>query len=182
MRKKDQKKILTCGILAFLLVFLCSSIGCKKIAALVTDLVIDNQCGVAVDIFMDGTYLFSIEYLENKTAEDVAQGSHFLEAKKRGTGIIVASITQEVVGGGNLLWIVETSASITVTNEFGEELRIYANGTYIGNLADKQSDTVANVIYATHQFDANKASDNTNVASHTFNVVDNIEYTWTIRK
>ena len=161
------------GILCF------SSIQCKK-NVLQANVIIDNQCGVRVDVFLDGVYKFSLDYQANNEIENVELGTHVFTAQVAGTQNVVATITFNVSAYNDFLWAIETSASIVISNLYGESLSIYADGGYVGELADQQTETMPKVPFGDHQLEAQKSSDGTTVATLLISVNENKEYNWNI--
>lgn len=73
------------GIAVCLGIFLLASSGCKNTTTPDEKprITVRNNSGIAVDIYMDGAYQFYLEYKEYYYIENVAAGTHTLEAKKR---------------------------------------------------------------------------------------------------
>ena len=150
MRRIKRLKWASLGI-ALLAGFLCfSSIQCKK-TVLQANLVIDNQCGVRVDVFIDGVYKLSLDYQANNEIENIELGVHVLSAQVAGTQNVVATVTFNIAAYNDYLWAIETAASIIISNLYGESLSIYADGGYVVELADQQTETIPNVPYGDHQ-------------------------------
>lgn len=173
------------GIITLLSIFLFASISCKSPydpEAEKINVYVYNECGVALDIFMDGNFQFSVEFSNSDVIENVTEGLHVFEAKKKGTDELITSDSIEITPGRNYEWRIRSLASLKVTNEYGETLSIYANDTYLGDIDDQESQSVSNFPYGEYQLKALRTSDDTQVASTTINIVEDIEYLWTISK
>lgn len=185
MRSKNKEKMLMTGIITLLGIFLFVLISCKSPhdpEAEKATVYVYNEYGVALDIFMDGNFKFSVEFSDSDVIENVEPGLHVFEAKKIGTDEIIASDSMEIAAGGNYEWTIMSLASLKVTNEYGETLSIYANDTYLGDIDDQESQSVSNFPYGEYQLKALRTSDETEVASTTINIVEDKEYLWTISK
>jgi len=177
--KKTTKIYLPVG-LGLLLV---SLLGCKNATTdeLPATLLVNNECGVAVDVFMDGIFEFSLDNNEYNTILDVTIGTHPLVAKKKGTETLVHEDTAEITSLQNYVWTVLSSADLTITNAYGETLTIIGDGDVQGALSDGASNTLGRIPYGEHNMEA-KTQDDTVVASLTIFIEENKEYIWTISK
>lgn len=185
IKSKDMRKMVYAGMIVFLGIFILTSISCKNPNSpdqepTYATITVGNVCGAALDIFMNGTFQFSVENLESKVILNLSIGTYELEAKKKDTEILVASETYEISQLSDYIWTVQSSAIITVKNEYGETLSIYTDGSYQDDLADQDTMLFQNVPFGEHLLEAVRPSDEVKVASITVNVTENITYSWTI--
>jgi hypothetical protein len=185
MKLRNSAKILTVAIVIFLGIFFYASTGCKspedpdvEISANVT---VSNECGLALDIYLNGVFQFSLEFLFYDVINNLQVGVYEITAKIKDTQEVLQSYTVDVFAKEEIWLSILYSASINVVNEYGEPLNIFTNGSNQGELGDKQNQVFTQVPYGDHVLEASKTSDNTLVASVTINVVEEKEYTWTIR-
>jgi hypothetical protein len=178
----NKDTVLKAGIITLIGIFVLTSICCKspEEESSLANIDVSNECGVAIDVFMDGVFQFSLEYLAFNTIENVTLGVHTFRAKKKDTEFVVISEEFDVYSGGELLWTIKSPATLKVTNAYGETLSIYANAEYQRDLEDGESVTFEDVLYGEYQFDAIRTSDDTLVDSKYINVVQNQEYVWLI--
>lgn len=178
---KLRKKIYMVGIFALICVFLVGMGGCKKLDIPLAIIDIDNECGLAIDVFLDGEFKFSIEYEATRLIENLEDGTYELEARRTGTGIFVARESVFVRINAIYTWYVLSSASIKIINNYGETLSIYNDDINLGELEDQSDSTMNNVPYGDQKLEA-KTSDETIVASTTISVLFDNTYEWTINK
>ena len=69
-----------------------------------------------------------------------------------------------------------------MTNEFGETLKISADGTYQFDLDNKSSNAITKITFGVHSLSAAKKSDSAVVATTSIDVEEVKEYKWTIAK
>ncbi len=141
-----------------------------------------NGSGIALDIYMDGVYQFYLENNEYYYIENVAPGTHLLEAKKKDTDILVKSRTVETTADSSYTWTITSSASLKITNNYGETLDIYGDGEFQSEIADQAEIIAANIPYGEHLIEAKKQGGTTVVASTTIDVIEDIQYTWAVQK
>jgi hypothetical protein len=170
----------TFGISLVVCAFMVGMIGCKADPPL-SDIEVSNECGAAIDVYMDGIYQFFLEYGFIKTVEDVEWGTYTFEARRNPTGEFVTSEDLSVRMNEILKWRVWSSADIKITNNYGEKLRIFGDNVYVGELEDQTSSIMEHVPYGDRKLEA-KLSDDTVVASTTISVLENIIYKWTVEK
>jgi hypothetical protein len=144
------------------------------------NLLVGNECGTTVDIFFNGELQFTLEDQAGSTIFNVALGKHDLVAKWEGTEKVVATDEPEITQLSDYKWTVLSSANLTITNESGETLSIYGDGSLKGQLDNEKTNTIERIPYGEHEMEAKK-SDGTVVASSTIPVEDNIDYFWTIK-
>ena len=181
MEKMFNKKLLTFGIIASICVLLLGMGGCKQVVVPDAIIKVSNECGLAIDVFLNGVFQFSVEYEAIGSIEYLDDGEHELEARRKGTGEFVANVTLDVIFNRIYTWSVLSSARVKVNNRYGETLSIYGDDIYLGDVVDQGDSTMDNVPYGDRTLEA-VASDDTIVSTTTISVlVDNI-YEWTIIK
>jgi hypothetical protein len=165
------------GILIFL------SLSCKSPFAPSggeADIIVYNEYGETLDVYMDGEFRFAISNKANIEIDNVSLKEHELEAKERNTGIIIATETINVEEKVDYTWTIDDPPDICVTNNYGETLKIYMDGNYQFDLADEEDRWVIDVEYGERFLKAIKASNNKEVASITIHADENKDYFWTI--
>ncbi|MGB7296846.1 MAG: hypothetical protein WBC70_14770 [Candidatus Aminicenantales bacterium] len=143
---------------------------------------IRNSCGIALDIYMDGTFQFYLENNEYYHIENVTLGTHLLEAKRKDTDILVKSQTAEIQGNYSYTWTISSNAALKITNNYGETLDIYGDGEYQSDLADQSDAVFPSIPYGEHLIEAKITGGTTVVASLTIEIIEDITYTWVIQK
>jgi hypothetical protein len=185
MRFKNKGKRRAFEIITLFGMFLLALNGCKNPegpdADIKANLFISNECGVAIDVFMDGNFQFSVEYLDYKVIQNISRGVYNVVIKKKDTEDLVTSDSVNVNTSGDYWITILSPASLNVINEYGETLDIYTNGQYQGELDDQESQVFTNIPYGEHILEAAKTADDTLVETVTLEVVENKEYTWTIK-
>jgi subtilisin family serine protease len=141
-----------------------------------------NSCGIALDIYMDGTFQFYLENNEYYYIENVIPGTHLLEAKKKDTNILVKSQTAEIQENYGYTWTISSNAALKITNNYGETLDIYGDGTFQSALPDQTDLLLGSISYGEHTVEAKKQGGTTVVASTTIEVIEDITYEWIIQK
>ncbi len=74
------------------------------------------------------------------------------------------------------------AARITITNNYGETIDIYGDGSLQGSTADQLTSTLERVPYGEHLLEATKSGETDVIASITLDITENIQYTWTVTK
>lgn len=187
VKVSSQKKISCAGILLWMSIFLLAPIGCKspnspEEGRTTARMTVNNDCGVAVDIFMDKNFQFSIEYQESNTIQNISVGEHEFDAKKKGTEIVLSNVTVNLLGPRDYLLTIISEASLHISNEYGESLNIYGDGNLMSEIGSPATLIIENILYGEHLFEAKKVSDGTVVASISIDFVENKAYFWTIKK
>ncbi len=174
------------GTAALLGFFALSFMNCKSPESPDGDLtgriIAANDCGATVDIYMDGVFKL---FLDDKTKFDVASvnlGSYFLEAKLKDTETVVRAATIDVVASAEFYFIIEGPSTLSITNQYGEILKIYMDEEYLGDIGSDLTQTVRKFRFGTHELEAKRRSDGETVASASIEVNEIKEYTWTIVK
>lgn len=185
----DQRKaqsVLSKVFIICLGILTISLAGCKNPAGPDEDvqpyITVRNGCGIALDIYMDGTFQFYLENNEYYYIENVQPGTHLLEAKKKDTDTLVKSRTVETTADFSYTWTITSSAALRITNNYGETLDIYGDGNFYRDLADQDETVFTNIPYGEHLIEAKKEDSSTVVASTTIEVMEDITYTWVIQK
>ncbi len=180
---KKIKKARIAGTVIWLGVLLIALVGCKNNTTTEdppqANIIVSNECGIAIDVFMNGNYKFSLEYWQFNTIENVALGTHELVSKWKGTEKLVLSDPVDISTLTEHVWTVRSLADLTISNEYGETLNIYGDGTLQGDIDDGTAETLASLPYGNHVMEARKLDD-TVVASITILIEENIGYFWTI--
>ena len=158
---KKHKKILHAGIIFWLSVFLLATLSCKNTTGPddnITEakITVSNECGVAVDIYMDKNFQFSVEYLESKTIRNVSLGEHEFEAKRKGTETLLSLVSVEITELADFVLTILSEASFHITNEYGETLNIYGDGNLLSDIGSPATLIIENVLYGEHLFEATK--------------------------
>jgi hypothetical protein len=182
---KKQKEIYYAATIVCVCLFMLALITCSNPTGpdqepTQATITVGNVCGAALDIFMNGTFQFSIEHLESKVILNLSIGTYELEAKKKDTEILVLSETFEISQLSDYIWTVQSSAVISIKNEYGETLSIYTDGSYQDDLDDTNTMIFQNVPFGEHLLEAVRPTDEVKVASTTVDVGENITYSWTI--
>jgi len=173
--------MLSYGFLALICVFLLGMGGCKTDEIPLAMLNIDNECGLEVDVYMGGEFQFSIEHESSRSIEDLEDGTYFFEALRTGSNKFVAGEAIYVRINAIYTWYVYSSASIKITNNYGETLSIYGDDIFSGDILDQDYGTLDKVPYGDRKLEA-KTSDDTVVATTTVSVLVDNEYPWTVNK
>lgn len=183
MNIETRKKLLTSCIIILLGIFACSMIGCKSPESadeIKANIFVSNECGIDIDVYLDGVFQFSVEFLYYEVIQNVPAGVYEIVAKKKDIEEVLSTNTIDVYTSGEYWVTILSTASIKIINEYGETLNIYTNGSLQGELGDGEEQVFTNVPFGDHVLEASKTSDNTLVESVTINVVEEKEYTWTI--
>jgi hypothetical protein len=185
MKFKSKTMFLTTGIIFLLGILMCSVVSCKSPdspdAKISANIFVSNECGLTIDVYMDGVFQFPIEFLYYEVIQNVPRGVYHIVAKKKDSEEVIADDIVDVYVSGEYWVSILSSASFKIINEYGETLKIYTNGSLQGELGHEESQVFDNVPYGEHNLEASKASDNTLVASTVINVVEAKEYTWKIK-
>ena len=165
------------SLLALLILSGCDSSTTPEFEA---HLIVENQCGATVDVFVNGTFKFVLETGGADEVRNISQGTHLLEAKRTGTEIMVFSGPLDVQSSGNYFWTITGQATIVINNQVGETVKIYINGTYVGNIDDQDSQTIEDVPFGSQVFEALDVDLTKILGQTTIDVVEVKEYVWTI--
>jgi hypothetical protein len=143
-------------------------------------LVYNNYNNGALDIYMDGTFQFTLAEDDDAKIKDVTLDEHDLVAKLTGTSTVVDDTTIDVTSYTDYTWTIDDPPDIKVTNSYGVTVKIYMDGEYKFDLENEEDRWLIDVSFGDHYLKALKASDNSEVASTTIEVDGNEDYTWTI--
>ena len=186
IRPKKRKILHLFGIVFTIGIFLLASTACRNVTTpddLTEEIIItvQNDCGIAVDIYMDKNFQFKIEYSESNTINNVSLGLHEFEAKKKGTETLLSYLQVDIYEKTNYTWTILSEASLHVTNAYGETLSIYEEGELLSDIGAQGTLVIENILYGEHLFRAT-TSDGTEVASLSLVMDENKPYLWTINK
>ncbi len=144
------------------------------------DITVLSHWSDPVDVYMDGVFKFPLNYRESAEIDNVSVKAHQMEAKSQVTGEVVAQTTVEVTEKTDYGWTIEHRARINCDNAFGETLRIFMDGIFQFNLADKENRWIIDVPLGDHFLAAYKTSDGQEATSITIKVTANMDYGWGI--
>ena len=175
------------GIILWMSFFLLALTSCKsttspEVEATTARMTVNNDCGIAVDIYMDKNFQFSVEYQESETILDISIGEHEVEAKNKVTEIVLSSLSVELLEPREYILTIQSEASVHITNEYGESLNIYGDGDLLSDIGSLGTLIIENVLYGVHLLEAKKVSDGTTVASISIDFAENKAYFWTINQ
>ncbi len=161
-----------------------ASAGCKNSSSTsgntLSTIIITNACGADIKIYTDGVEKNTLTAGSSATLSSVPAGQRLLEAKKADNGFVVYSQTLTILPSTANYVTIRGGASVRVTNQSGQILRIYDDTTLVGDIGDQLTQTIRGVGFGSHPYRAEKLSDGTVVAEFTIEVTDFSEYTWTI--
>ena len=181
MKKTVLKRAISIGILSIICVILLGIGGCTK--AIIPNGIINviNECGLAIDFFLNSVFTLTLDNGETGSVEDLEDGIYEIEARRKGTGELVGGETIEVWFNKIYTWHVRSSATVNITNNYGEMLSLWVDDIFLGDLGDQNSAIFDPIPYGDHKLEA-KTSDGTVVATITISVLVDITYEWTINK
>ena len=187
MKKLKKHKIIPhAGVIIWLSIFLLAPLSCKNPTSpddgiTTARMTVSNDCGVAVDIFMDKTLQFSVEYQESKIIQNISVGEHEFEAKNKDTEIVLSNVTVDLFEPRDYVLTITSEASLHITNDYGESINIYGDGNLLSNIGSPGTLIIENVLYGVHLFEATKVSDGTAIASISIDFAENKAYFWTVK-
>ena len=144
------------------------------------DIIITNDYGSAVDIYMDGEFKFTIADKWTIEIDDVEIKEHLLEAKETGTQTVIVSNTIDVTERTDYAWTVDDPPDIDIINNSDEILRISLDGTYMFEIGEEEDRWIMDVAFGERLLQAFSAETDLEVASTTIKVEEYKDYTWTI--
>ena len=182
---KNQKKRIYAGIIICLGIIILASISCKSPAGpddvtTESDITVINDCGVALDIYMDGNFQFSIEFEDQKTIRNLSLGLYEFEAKKKGTEIVIMSLSVEFLEANDYEWTIQSAASLHMSNEYGETLSIFVDGNFVDDVDSPGVLILQYILLGEHLIEAKRPGDSAVAASITIDIYENKSYYWTI--
>lgn len=184
LQLNTKKRFRLAGIITMLGIISLSSLKCKKNPTepedLTSTVIIANICGADVDFFLDGEFLFFMENESDETIDPITPGERGFEAKLTGTETLVYSRTIDVETATDYIISIEGPSKILVTNSYGEILKIYMDGSYVGDIGLNLTQTIYKVRFGTRELEARKRSDDTVVATISFDVTEVADLVWVI--
>jgi hypothetical protein len=144
------------------------------------DIIVTNDYGTAVDIYMDGEFKFTIGDKWSIEIDDVEIDEHLLEAKQTGTQTLIVSDTIDVAERTDYAWTVDDPPDINIINNSDEIVKIYLDGTYKLEIGEEQDRWIMDVAFGERLIQAFSAETGLEVASITIKVEEYKDYTWTI--
>ncbi|MGB2955075.1 MAG: hypothetical protein WBB64_03805 [Anaerolineales bacterium] len=185
-RQKKHKGIRAAGMVALLGIFCAAFMSCKSPSSpdeeSNAEVYIVNVCGAAVDVYINEVFKTTLENDSDTTIEIVTEGIYLLEASKTGTDISVSVGEVEIFLGDVYTWNIWGPSTITITNNYGENLQIHVNGILLGDLDNSYSEQISEVTFGEHSLEAKKSTTGEVAASITFQVNDVADYFWNITK
>jgi hypothetical protein len=139
-----------------------------------------NKSGATLDFYMDGLFRASVADWTSGTISDVLPGSHLVQGYLEGTQELVGERTIDVAAGAQYEYTISGVATISVTNQYGEVLKIYMDDTYVGDIGNNLTQTIHFVPFGTRDLVAKKRSDDTEVATISIDIVAKTDYPWII--
>jgi len=184
--KNSKSPYIIVGIVTLMGILALSLIRCKSPTSPEgkgeADIIVTNDCGETVDIYMDGVLKFALKHKWTIEIDNVSLGEHEIEARELTTGRLIDSDTIDVQEKIDYTWTIGAPPSIKVTNNFGKSLTIYMDGNYQFNLVDDESRWIMGVSYGERYLKAIDTSSGQEAASTTIKVDKNEDYYWTIEK
>lgn len=182
LKKHRKNLMLAARILTLLGILMFSLISCDLFDSeeAVANIIVYNEYGEALDIYIDGYFQFTVEYGSNATIENVREGKHYLEAKITETETVVEAATVEIITIGDYEWTIGDPPDINVINNAGQTLKIYMDGEYQFTIVHEENRWIIDVSIGEHYLEAKKESDEAVLYSITIDVAANTDYTWTI--
>ena len=172
------------GVLALVVGLLFLTFGCKSPTSPhgdgEADIIVYSRIEGVLDIYMDGSFRFSIRYKNSIEIDNVSMGIHQLKALDQKTGIVVDSETIEVIDKTDYTWTIEDPADINVINNYGQALKIYMDDNYLFDLADEEDRWIIDVSLGEHLLKAIRVRDGKQAGSKLLNITENRNYYWTI--
>ena len=169
--------------LTVLALALTSFVGCKNTTGpdfFEVNVVAYNNSGVAVDIYLDGTFKISVEAWLSGTITGVSNGTHLFDVKQKGTAILIESVPIDIKEKNEYTWYIDGPSSIKITNNSGVTLQLYSGNNHMGDLNNQESQSITDVPFGDHVLTAVRLSDQVVVATTTITVDEVKEYTWVV--
>lgn len=184
---KNHKKRTYAGIIIGLGIIILASISCKNPHGpedenSQANIIVINDCGVALDIYMNENFQFSIEYKDRSTISNLSLGLYKFEAKKKGTEIEIMSLSVELFEAIDYEWTIQSSANLHISNEYGETLNIFVDGNLVSDVDSQGTLIIQNILLGERLLEAKRPEDSAVVASITIDISENEDYFWTISK
>jgi hypothetical protein len=144
------------------------------------DILVYNDYGELLDIYLDGKFMFSIPFKHQIEIDNVSLEEHALEACLTSTGALIESKTIEPTEYADYSWTINNPPDINVINNSGLVLKVYLDGSYQFDLVDEENRWMMEVAFGDRFLKAVRASDEQEYASITIRVDENMKYSWTI--
>jgi len=144
-------------------------------------IVVTNNYGQALDIYMDGKFQFTLESEQDRKIRNVSLDEHKMEAKLPGTNTVVDTETVDVTGYADYAYAIDDPPDINISNNYGKPLKIYMDNVYKFDLLYKENRWIMDVSFGQHFLKAILVENNKEVASTTIDVDQNKDYTWIIQ-
>jgi len=182
LKKHRKKAMLAARILALSGILMSSLISCDLFEAeqAAANIIVYNEYGEALDIYMDAYFQFIVEYGSSAAIENVTEGEHYLEAKITETETVVEAATVEIITVGDYEWTIGDPPDINVVNNAEQTLKIYMDGEYQFTIVHEENRWIIDVSIGEHYLEAKRESDEAVLYSTTIDVAANTDYTWTI--
>ena len=123
-----RRKYLVMRSLALLTFLGLSLIGCKSPMSPKggeADLIIFNEYGDTLDIYVNESFQFPILKNSNVEIDNISLGTYKLDAKIAGTDLIIQSETIEILEKIDYNWMIDDPPDINVINEIGDDVTVY---------------------------------------------------------
>ena len=178
----------TITALSLLIGLLFSCMSCKSVTSsdegFEARIIVSNNCGATLDIYMDDNLQFTINTDSSETIENLAEEEHTLKAFLTGTNYLVLTVSFDATNEGDYDWNIAGQATIVITNKYGSTLYIYESGEYVGSIEDDAAVSISEVPFGSFYMEATatESGNTVVVASTTITVTEIMEYTWTITK
>lgn len=144
------------------------------------DIVIINDYGADLNIYLNGEFLYVLEYNRSTEIDNVAFGVYYFEARTIESDEFVDSHELDVKVRSDYAWLIDDPPDINVINEFGVDLQIFMDGEYQFEIVDEENRWILDVAYGEHLLKAIRTADGAAVASITVNVDEDADFSWTI--
>jgi hypothetical protein len=179
---RSQRRRWKIGFFALLALVLIFTPHCKNTTEpeTVADILAQNLCGAAVDVFLDGVYKFTVDHATDERISGLPFATYMLEAKKMGTEILVFSEPIDLTQSLTYIWVIEGPSVILIGNAYGEDLDIFMNETYAGGVPADESREIPKVGFGNHNLAAFRARDNILVEELSLDIEDVAKYVWLI--
>lgn len=144
------------------------------------DIIIVNDYGVVLNIFMNGEYLYPLNHNQSVEIDNLKFGVYNFEARVLDTDEIVARKEVDVTSREDYTWLIDDPPDINVVNDLATDLQIYMDGEFQFLLLDEENRWILDVSYGEHFLSAVRVADGRELASVTVTVEDATDYEWTI--
>lgn len=151
------------------------------------DISITNDYGTALNIYVDGTFKFTLRYKTTLEIDDVTLYHEYkLEAREPATGKLIEITLIDVQAEQDYSWTINAAPRIKVINDWseaqGEKLAISLDGVFQFNLERGESRLIMQVDSGERFLAAVDPVTGRTVASISFNIIANKTYEWDIKR